>query len=306
MLSTLRLPRLPRPKSYIIVALPQLFRPLLLLSTNNTKNQNHTDNRNNVHHGLSPRLSQTFKIHFTTTNNLPNSTPTPSALFQDLNFSPIRNSTAFTTDSNQSPWPSHSQSARHLATQNTQLNQQLSDTPSHQDFVLFPSHSQQATPHAQNTLNQPIRSASGLTNRRHSSYLASSLQNPRVAAISHAQGKGNSSPALNLNRYNPNVAQNQFYASPVQSLSSALNQHRTRPPVPLFTQSTGSIPHRNTQTAGAMAQGSCTFLEFDIQAYITCNKSRRNVMPSHKRVRVELFQSPTWPFTANMNHLPVV
>ena len=235
---------------------------LFLSPTNNTNTTNTIQHRN---HGLRLVFPDHFnKIHLNN-NTIPNSTLPPSVLLQDLNFSSSRNvhSSSFTTDSAQSPWPSHFHSARPLATQNAQhQTQQPSDPPSQQDFVLFPSHSQQATPSAQNTLNQPIRSAPGYTNRRHSSHLASghSLQNPRVAAISHAKGTGNSSTALNLHRYNPNVAQNHFYASSAQSSPLASYPQRTRPPVPLFSQSTSNLPHRNTQTVGAMAAGSFTSL----------------------------------------------
>merc|ERR1711958_59334 len=106
----------------------------------------------------------------------------------------------------------------------------------HQDFVLF-----ERTP--------SVRSTPSLSNnqahRRNSSHLASaqSLQNQRVAAIIQATGHSITTSAL-TNRFNPAQSPQQFYASSAPSSTTALQQQQrqTRPQVPLFSQSTGSIP----------------------------------------------------------------
>lgn len=71
------------------------------------------------------------------------------------------------------------------------------------------------------------------------------LQNPRVAQILQATGHPNLSSA-STNRFSSsaqNSSNNHFYASSAPSSSLALDQDRiSRPPVPLFSQSTGSIP----------------------------------------------------------------
>ncbi|KAH6719301.1 hypothetical protein DL95DRAFT_326362 [Leptodontidium sp. 2 PMI_412] len=81
--------------------------------------------------------------------------------------------------------------------------------------------------------------------RRNSSHIASaqSLQNQRVAAIIQSTGHSITTSAL-TNRFNPAQSPQQFYASSAPSSTTALQQqHRqTRPQVPLFSQSTGSIP----------------------------------------------------------------
>ncbi|TVY42190.1 Cross-pathway control protein [Lachnellula occidentalis] len=100
-------------------------------------------------------------------------------------------------------------------------------------------------------------------NRRHSAHLtpsssASSLQNQRVAAIINATGHSIHTSGL-TNRFNQNQSSaqspHQFYASSAPSSSTALQQQRqTRPPVPLFSQSTGNIP----QTPNMAMQGIFT------------------------------------------------
>ncbi|TVY86657.1 Cross-pathway control protein [Lachnellula willkommii] len=100
-------------------------------------------------------------------------------------------------------------------------------------------------------------------NRRHSAHLtpsssASSLQNQRVAAIINATGHSIHTSGL-TNRFNQNQSSaqspHQFYASSAPSSSTALQQQRqTRPPVPLFSQSTGNIP----QTPNMAMQGTFT------------------------------------------------
>ncbi|CAG8983641.1 hypothetical protein HYALB_00004072 [Hymenoscyphus albidus] len=119
-------------------------------------------------------------------------------------------------------------------------------------------------PSAQPTI--ATRSRSGLcsvrdsvcSHRRHSANLASSLQNQRVAAI--IQSTGHSISTSNLtNRFSP--AQNHnFYASSAPNSSASLQsqQRPTRPPVPLFSQSTGNIP----QTTNMAMQDMDLFDEF--------------------------------------------
>ncbi|KAM0132204.1 hypothetical protein ACHAO1_006961 [Botrytis cinerea] len=83
-------------------------------------------------------------------------------------------------------------------------------------------------------------------NRRHSSHLASAsplLQNQRVAAI--IQSTGHSSNSAFTNRFNSpaQLVQHQhFYPSAPVSPATLQQPQRSRPQVPLFSQSTGSIP----------------------------------------------------------------
>ncbi|TVY23157.1 Cross-pathway control protein [Lachnellula hyalina] len=110
-----------------------------------------------------------------------------------------------------------------------------------------------------------VREHSAFTgqNRRHSAHLtpsssASSLQNQRVAAIINATGHSIHTSGL-TNRFNQNQSSaqspHQFYASSAPSSSTSLQQQRpTRPPVPLFSQSTGNIP----QTPNMAMQGTFT------------------------------------------------
>lgn len=75
---------------------------------------------------------------------------------------------------------------------------------------------------------------------------ASHLQNQRVAQIIQATGHNTSSPAFTNRFSSPAQNSHQFYASSAPSSSVALNvnqQNRpARPPVPLFSQGTGSVP----------------------------------------------------------------
>ncbi|ELR09768.1 hypothetical protein GMDG_04252 [Pseudogymnoascus destructans 20631-21] len=104
--------------------------------------------------------------------------------------------------------------------------------------------------------------ASGNSRRHSASPLsAPSLQNQRVAAIIQGTGHQISSPAF-TNRYNPFAQHQQFYALSAPSSSAALqSQIRTRPHVPLFSQSTStnmqSFPPTN------MAQDMNLFDDFD-------------------------------------------
>lgn len=106
----------------------------------------------------------------------------------------------------------------------------------------------------------PNRPTTSLSNqRRHSSYLhkrrqqpaSPAVQNQRVAQLLKAIGN-TSSPV--------NRPANQFYASSAPSSSTTLLQQNTsaRPPVPLFSQSTGSIQ----QTAKMMNAADVELEEF--------------------------------------------
>jgi general control protein GCN4 len=93
---------------------------------------------------------------------------------------------------------------------------------------------------------------------------ASTLQNHRVAQIIQATGHSTSSPAF-TNRYN-SPAQNHFYASSAPTSTVALNQQANRParpPVPLFTQSTGSIPQTTAKMSLEDLQGLEDFTGFE-------------------------------------------
>lgn len=78
------------------------------------------------------------------------------------------------------------------------------------------------------------------------------MQNQQVANIIQATGHTTSSSAFNNNRFTSTQKQNQFYASSAPSSTAALNQARasSRPPVPLFPQSTGSVPHQGKMFSG--------------------------------------------------------
>ena len=125
--------------------------------------------------------------------------------------------------------------------------------------MLFPRRSLEASPNAQNIPNLPRNHAPSGNNRRHSAnpLSAPSLQNQRVAAIIQGTGHQISSPAF-TNRYNPFAQQQQFYALSAPSSSAALqSQIRTRPQVPLFSQSTGNIPsNKQSFPPNNMAQGN--------------------------------------------------
>ena len=90
-------------------------------------------------------------------------------------------------------------------------------------------------------------------NRRDKQFSAA-VQNQRVAQIIQALGHQQSS-SVNANRFT-----NQFYASSAPSSSVSLNQHNktyqfrnrsARPPVPLFSQSTGNVHQSGTMMNAA-------------------------------------------------------
>jgi len=224
-----------------------------------------------------PSLSGSAKISSPTKELLP-SQPPHSALpvKVELNFSTLLPSSrssslntatipgqdfpVFTTDSPQSTWlPSSSSSLPAPSAQQLQL-QHLDLPPHQQDFVLFDQPIKHRQPN-QRSVSQP--SANGGVNQtnqqpRNQQFYqqqasSPSLQNQRVASIIQATGHQTTSSAF-TNRFSSpaqNPHQHQFYASSAPSSSASLNSQKQntnqnrppRPPVPLFTQSTGNIPH---------------------------------------------------------------
>ncbi|KAG9230709.1 hypothetical protein BJ875DRAFT_507139 [Amylocarpus encephaloides] len=146
---------------------------------------------------------------------------------------PSQESQLFTTDPPSRWLPSSSPSlpAQHLPARPPQ------SLPSQdQDFVLFENPAARRTPSLSNN------SAITGRNRRHSAHLAS-VQNQRVAAIIQSTGHSISTSNLTNRFSSPAQNNNHFYASSAPASSAQLQQQRpTRPPVPLFAQSTGNIP----------------------------------------------------------------
>lgn len=157
----------------------------------------------------------------------------------------------FTTDSQQSTWlPSSSSSLPAPSAQQLQHQPQHLNLPPQQDFVLFDQPIRQRQPNR--SVSQP--SANGGVNnnqpsRNHQLFPSlPSLQNQRVASIIQATGHPATPSAFSNRLGSPAQNTHQFYASSAPSSSTALNlqrpnQNRSRPPVPLFTQSTGNIPN---------------------------------------------------------------
>lgn len=184
-------------------------------------------------------------------NNPTQPFPTPSDHHSvDLNFSPASSSNrsssvttatisgldfpVFTTDS-QSTWLPNSSPSLPAS---SELPQNDNQQHPQQDFVLFDSPQPRQLPNRSAALTSQRRHSSHISHRRHSQQSPSqAVQNQRVAQIIQAIGhQQQSSP---VNRFS-----NQFYASSAPSSSVSLNQQarQSRPPVPLFHQSTGSVP----------------------------------------------------------------
>lgn len=217
-------------------------------------------------------LVPTGKI-FSPQNQPSNSTlHTPSALLtDDLKYSTaFSNSSSFlptatiyqnpfyTTASQSTTWHPLTPNSGQTASQASQIS------PPHQspqsDFVLYPQarRSFEASPNARVVPSNSNSQALSGTIRRHSAHLpsVSTPQNQRVAAIIQGTGHSTTTPAFTNNRYTS--AQNQFYASSAPSSSVALQsqQPRSRPPVPLFAQSTGNIHTKQMFQTTPMAQGT--------------------------------------------------
>ena len=171
---------------------------------------------------------------------------------------------SFVTDTSQT-WLSQPQSPRHL----TPATNPISFSDQDSDFVLFPP---TATAHAPSTtrrnigfvpatshtapnqrLGQAYNGQQQHHRRRNStqplSTSASSLQNLRVSGI--IQGNSSLSSSPSMQQFNsPTGQQQRFYANSAPSSTTVLHQQspRTRPPVPLFSNSTGNINQQNTST----------------------------------------------------------
>lgn len=159
---------------------------------------------------------------------------------------PAQDYNVFTTDSQQSPWlPSSSPSLPATSAQSPQQPQFLN-----QDFVLFDTPKRSHQPSRSVSHSVAVRSASH--NHRHHPHAASpSVQNQRVAQIIQATGHS-TSPTAYTNRFtHPAQTPGQFYSSaPSSTVALNTDQPRAvRPPVPLFSQSTGNI---NTHAQGKM------------------------------------------------------
>ncbi|KAF4425080.1 Cross-pathway control 1 [Fusarium acutatum] len=220
----------------------------------------HCDNNANVILGLcsksppSPVIPKSsVKITSQDLNaSIPTQPPRSAHLSVDLNSSPALNSFSssslttanisvqdfpvFTTDP-QSPWlPSTNSSLP------AQSAQQLQSPESpQQDFVLF---DQPQPPNRSTTSLQSQRRHSSHLHNRHQQPVSPAAQNQRVAQLLQAFGHS-SSPV--------NRPTNQFYASSAPSSSTALNKQNrpARPPVPLFSQSTGSVPQQTAKMMNA-------------------------------------------------------
>lgn len=160
--------------------------------------------------------------------------------------------------------------------------------------MLFPQarRSFEASPSARSTPSVSNSQALSGSYRRHSSHLSSAptLQNQRVAAIIQGTGHSTTSTAF-TNRLTS--AQNQFYASSAPSSSVALQaqQSRPRPKVPLFSQSTGSIPQKQSFQSAPMAQDMDLFDDFpSFEMEASANNSFQGA-----------YNSPAVPTTYDLN-----
>ncbi|KAK1766985.1 cross-pathway control protein 1 [Phialemonium atrogriseum] len=161
----------------------------------------------------------------------------------------------FNTDPNQSTWlPSSSSSLPAQPAPQQHLQ------PFQQDFVLFDQPIKQ-TRQPNRSVSQPsaiggVISQEQQQHRHQQQYRQqpspASLQNHRVASIIQATGHTPSSSAFTNRFSSPVQNPHQFYASSAPSSSVALNRQNrpARPPVPLFSHSTGSIPQGNMNLQG--------------------------------------------------------
>ncbi|GKU06355.1 cross-pathway control 1 [Fusarium langsethiae] len=207
---------------------------------------------------------KTCAVKVESLQSIPTPQPTRSAhLTVDLNFSTALNSfgssslttanisgqdfPVFTTDP-QSPWLLSTSPS--LPAQSAQQQLQSPESP-HQDFVLFDQLPNRSTT---TSLPNQRRHSSHLQNRRQQQPVSPAVQNQRVAQLLQAFGR----PSSTVN--NNNRPTNQFYASSAPSSSTTLNKQNraARPPVPLFPQSTGSVPQ---QTAKMMNAADVELLE---------------------------------------------
>ena len=200
-------------------------------------------------------------------SSLASSNPRSSTCCQSATILPI-SSTFFTTDFQQT-WLSQPQSPRLPTPASTTTP--LTNLQDH-DFVLFPSTAELETNHQARRLSNSVpqrvtsrtlpnqsRSASyspGQISQQHhrrqsSNQLSvSPIQNPRVSGLISSS----TSPSLG---YSNIASQQKYRGSPAPHSSSNLNLQvqRTRPPVPLFSNSTGQI-HTMAQSPASLSEGS--------------------------------------------------
>uniref|UniRef100_L7JIP0 Cross-pathway control protein 1 n=1 Tax=Pyricularia oryzae (strain P131) TaxID=1143193 RepID=L7JIP0_PYRO1 len=170
-----------------------------------------------------------------------------SSLFTTAAF-PGLDAPVFTTDSQQSPWlPSSSPSLPASSAQ-----QHYQHLPPQQDFVLFDTPRRSHQPSRSISQSSAIGSAS----RNHPS-ASPSTQNQRVAQIIQATGHSTTSTAF-TNRLSTQFPK-QFYASSAPNSTVALTADRARParpPVPLFSQSTGNVTQIQTKMNNTSGKSS--------------------------------------------------
>lgn len=268
------------PENYKTVACsPSLSLPILFFSSFPSTNPL-TSTHNQQHLGSLPRCVKTTSlpgplrsspvanIQSPDFNILPTQLFTPSVLPSqvDLNFSNVLSKpsssfaptaaipglefNSFTTDSQPSTWlPSSSQSLPAVPAHNQQSqNQNQRVQPLvQQDFVLYdepPTSSRRRPAVLQSPVNGALNS-NQLFPRQHHQASSPLLQNQSVASIIHKTG-----------HYRPASAPaNQVYSSfsapqSTVALNAQQNRANTRPPVPAFPQSTGSIPQQGRMFSG--------------------------------------------------------
>lgn len=210
---------------------PSVFPPQAVKIQSNDYN-----NFNNIPTQPSTQINHPVDLNFSTTAS-------PSNRYSSIQTANITGSDfpVFTTDP-QSTWPPQSASPSLSATNDLSL----SENNNPQDFVLFDS----PPPNRPAQLRQQRRPSSTNQSTRRLSQHSPAVRNQRVSQIIQATGHQQPSSPVNANLFD-----HQFYASSAPSSTVSLNQQSrpNRPPVPLFHQSTGSVP-----TAKMMnAAGSC-------------------------------------------------
>lgn len=210
-----------------------------------------------------------------TTSDLPNqeylNPPSASRIRTGSRFTatiPPHDYQSFVTDTSQK-WLSQPQSPR-LPTPATNT---ISFSDQDSDFVLFPSPATIRAPSTTRRNTDFVRATShtvpnqrlGQTYTGHQqqhyqprrnttqqfSTSVSPSQNLRVSGVVQGTGSLSSSPSMQQQHYNsPTGQQQRFYANSAPSSTTVLHQQspRTRPPVPLFSTSTGNIHQQNMST----------------------------------------------------------
>ena len=219
-----------------------------------------TDNIDSQLSKLNPTLNYIFTSDLPTQEYLNQTSASrirPGSRFT-ATISP-HDSQSFTTD-HQQIWPTQPQSPR-LPTPSSNTIP-FSDQDSNEDFVLFPttagtrpqartnSELAQATSHTAPNFHR-VPAHNGQQFRRNSTQQYSSsvspIQNPRVSGIIHGTGSSSSSPSMQYNSPTGQKQQHRLYANSAPSSTTVLHQQspRMRPPVPLFSNSTGNLTQDN-------------------------------------------------------------